>query len=76
VTSYVRFSAGPAWAHRKEAGAAGQWIGVVASDALKPPVSQPAVTIAIAKQKGANNVRVAEGILGPHGQHSKRGCPG
>ncbi len=64
VTSYVRFSAGPAWTHRKEAGAAGQWIGATAtSDPLKPPVSQPAVTIAIAKQKGTNNVRVAEGIL-------------
>ncbi|MBI5593753.1 MAG: efflux RND transporter permease subunit [Deltaproteobacteria bacterium] len=63
VTSYVRFSAGPAWSHRKEAGAAGQWIGADNADPGKPPVSQPAVTIAIAKQKGANNVRVAEDIL-------------
>lgn len=63
VANYVRFSAGPAWNHRKEAGAAGQWIGSVASEPLTPPVSQPAVTIAIAKQKGSNNVRVAEDIL-------------
>jgi multidrug efflux pump subunit AcrB len=62
VTSYVRFSAGPAWTHRKEAGAAGQWIGG-ASGSPEPPVSQPAVTIAIAKQKGTNNVRVAQDIL-------------
>ena len=62
VTSYVRFSAGPAWTHRKEAGAAGQWIGNTSASG-KPPLSQPAVTIAVAKQKGANNVRVAEDVL-------------
>ena len=63
VTSYVRFSGGPAWTHRKEPGAAGQWVGTGASNSQTPPISQPAVTIAIAKQKGANNVRVAEEIL-------------
>jgi multidrug efflux pump subunit AcrB len=63
VTSYVRFSAGPAWSHRKEAGAAGEWVGGDASKPQGPPVSQPAVTIAVAKQKGSNNVRVAEDIL-------------
>lgn len=61
VTSYVRMSAGPAWTHRKEAGAAGQWIGE--GQTAIPPIEQPAVTIAIAKQKGSNNVRVAEAIL-------------
>lgn len=63
VTSYVRFSAGPAWTHRKEAGAAGQWIAAETSGLRTDPVSQPAVTIAIAKQKGSNNVRVAEEVL-------------
>ncbi len=60
VTSYVRFSAGPAWTHPKEAGASGQWIG---AGSPKLATSQPAITIAVAKQKGTNNVRVAEDIL-------------
>ncbi|MDA8402633.1 MAG: efflux RND transporter permease subunit, partial [Desulfobacteraceae bacterium] len=63
VTNYVRFSAGPAWTHSKETGAAGQWIAGRPAKALPLPSSQPAVTIAIAKQKGANNVKVAEDIL-------------
>ena len=63
VTNYVRFSAGPAWTHEKEAGAAGQWIGAGASETQVRPESQPAVTIAIAKQKGTNNVSVARDIL-------------
>ncbi len=73
VTSYVRFSAGPAWTHAKEAGAAGQWIKGAPSGS--PPASQPAVTIAIAKQKGANNVRVAEDILARMNQIRKEIVP-
>jgi multidrug efflux pump subunit AcrB len=63
VTSYVRFSAGPAWAHGKEADAAGHWADADARAPQPPPIAQPAVTLAIAKQKGSNNVRVAEDIL-------------
>ena len=68
VANYVRFSAGPAWTHRKEAAAAGQWVGIGASGSQEPPISQPAVTIAVAKQKGTNNVRVAEQILARTGR--------
>ena len=73
VTSYVRFSAGPAWTHAKESGAAGQWIAGETSGS--PPASQPAVTIAIAKQKGTNNVRVAEDILARMNQIRKEIIP-
>jgi multidrug efflux pump subunit AcrB len=60
VVNYVRFNRGAAWDHKKETGAAGQWVGAQTS---APAVSQPAVTIAVAKQKGTNNVKVAEDIL-------------
>ena len=73
VTSYVRFNAGPAWTHAKESGAAGQWIAGETSGS--PPASQPAVTIAIAKQKGTNNVRVAEDILARMNQIRKEIIP-
>ena len=63
VVNYVRITAGPAWKHRKQAGAAGQWVGGKAFEPSFPPVSQSAVTIAVAKQKGSNNVLVAEDIL-------------
>lgn len=61
--SYVRFHRGLAWDHAKEAGAAGSLVGN--TDAPAPPrnLAQPAVTIAISKQHGSNNVRVAEGLL-------------
>ena len=73
VTSYVRFNAGPAWTHAKESGAAGQWIAGETSGS--PPAAQPAVTIAIAKQKGTNNVRVAEDILARMNQIRKEIIP-
>jgi multidrug efflux pump subunit AcrB len=63
VTNYVRFSAGPAWTHRKETEAAGQWVGANATETRVTPKSQPAVTIAVAKQKGTNNVSVARDVL-------------
>ncbi len=60
---YVRFHRGLAWNHPKEEGAAGSLIG--GPTALDPPqnTSQPAVTIAIAKQHGTNNVWVADDLL-------------
>lgn len=61
---YVRFHRGPAWDHPKEAGAAGSLVGATAGDPVPPEYgSQPAVTVAIAKQRGSNNVRVAEDLL-------------
>jgi multidrug efflux pump subunit AcrB len=62
-TDYVRFHRGLAWNHPKEEGAAGSLIG--ASDTPAPPKygSQPAVTIAVAKKHGTNNVWVAEDLL-------------
>jgi multidrug efflux pump subunit AcrB len=58
---YVRFHRGLAWNHPKEEGAAGTLIG----SSPEPPKygAQPAVTIAVAKQHGANNVWVAEDLL-------------
>lgn len=58
---YVRFHRGPAWDHPKEAGAAGSLIG----SSPDPPKygAQPAVTIAVAKQHGSNNVWVADDLL-------------
>jgi multidrug efflux pump subunit AcrB len=62
-TDYVRFHRGLAWDHPKEEGAAGSLIG--ASDTPAPPRygSQPAVTIAVAKKHGTNNVWVAGDLL-------------
>lgn len=62
-SDYVRFHRGLAWDHPKEAGAAGSLIG---GTVVSPPSSkcaQPAVTVAIAKKKGTNNVWVAEDLL-------------
>ena len=58
---YVRFHRGLAWNHPKEEGAAGSLIG----QSPEPPKygAQPAVTISVAKQHGANNVWVAEDLL-------------
>jgi multidrug efflux pump subunit AcrB len=60
---YVRFHRGLAWNHPKEAGAAGSLIAP--GSAVAPPKygAQPAVTIAIAKKHGTNNVWVAEDLL-------------
>lgn len=60
---YVRFHRGLAWDHSKEEGAAGSLIG--GASASTPPKfgAQPAVTIAVAKKHGANNVWVAEDLL-------------
>jgi len=60
---YVRFHRGPAWEHPKEEGAAGNLIDP--ETAVAPPRygSQPAVTIAVAKKHGSNNVWVAEDLL-------------
>ncbi len=74
-TDYVRFHRGLAWNHPKEEGAAGSLIG--ASETPAPPKygSQPAVTIAIAKKHGTNNVWVAEGLLKRMGELKKQILP-
>ncbi len=58
---YVRFHRGSAWDHPKEDGAAGSLIGGSGSFAARG--SQPAVTVALAKKHGANNVWVSEDLL-------------
>ncbi len=72
---YVRFHRGLAWNHPKEEGAAGSLIG--ASDTPAPPKygAQPAVTIAIAKKHGTNNVWVAENLLKRMGELKKEILP-
>jgi multidrug efflux pump subunit AcrB len=74
-TDYVRFHRGPAWNHPKEEGAAGSLIG--ASNTPAPPKyeSQPAVTIAVAKKHGTNNVWVAEDLLKRMGELRKEILP-
>ena len=63
-TDYVRFHRGLAWDHAKEAGAAGSTIGGPGSAPALPKYgAQPAVTIAVAKKHGANNVWVADDLL-------------
>ncbi len=62
ATDYVRHGWGPARGFEQEAGFPGTLIGPPAGDdASGEP--QPAVTIALAKKKGANAVRVAQAIL-------------
>jgi multidrug efflux pump subunit AcrB len=63
VTDYVRFSQGAAWNANKHAGSAGTWIGNANHPKQPLLFEQPAVTIAIAKQKGTNNVTVARALL-------------
>jgi multidrug efflux pump subunit AcrB len=74
-TDYVRFHRGLAWNHPKEEGAAGSLIDT--SDTPAPPKygSQPAVTIAVAKKHGTNNVWVAEGLLKRMGELKKEILP-
>ena len=63
-TDYVRFHRGLAWDHAKEEGAAGSILGDLPSEPAKPGYDpRPAVTIAVAKKHGANNVWVAAGLL-------------
>ncbi len=61
---YVRFHRGLAFHHAKEDGAAGSLVGPAEKPATPVVTSaQPAVTIAIAKQHGSNNVWVAQDLL-------------
>ncbi len=60
---YVRFHRGLAWDHPKEEGAAGSLIGGASASTPSKYGAQPAVTIAVAKKHGANNVWVAEDLL-------------
>ncbi len=62
-TDYVRFHRGLAWSHPKEEGAVGSLIG--GPGAIAPPrgAEQPAVTVALAKKHGTNNVWVADALL-------------
>ena len=60
---YVRFHRGLAWDHPKEEGAAGSLIGTGAIPVPPKYAGQPAVTIAVAKKHGTNNVWVAEDLL-------------
>lgn len=62
VINYVRFSQGPAWGKQRQREAAGN-AAATAVGARRPAFEQPAVTIALAKQKGADNVVVARDIL-------------
>jgi multidrug efflux pump subunit AcrB len=61
--NYVRFHRGLAWEHAKEEGAAGSLIGGVSAVEPPPGARQPAVTIAVAKKHGTNNVWVADDLL-------------
>lgn len=60
---YVRFHRGLAWDHPKEEGAAGSLVGGAAARPPSASSAQPAVTIAVAKKHGANNVWVAQDLL-------------
>jgi multidrug efflux pump subunit AcrB len=62
-TDYVRFHRGLAWDHPKEEGAAGSLIGGPGAIGPPPGAEQPAVTIAVAKKHGTNNVWVSEDLL-------------
>ncbi len=72
-TDYVRFHRGAAWNHPKEEGAAGSLVG----SSPQPPSysAQPAVTIAVAKKHGTNNVWVAEDLLKRMGELKKEILP-
>ncbi len=60
---YVRFHRGQAWSHPKEEGAAGSLAGRSSSTSSAADSAQPAVTIAVAKKHGSNNVWVAQDLL-------------
>lgn len=66
IASYVRHGWGPARGFTKHEHFPGTLVGKLAHAATAPSAadtSQPAVTIAIAKKKGANAVRVADAVL-------------
>lgn len=63
VASYVRFSHGPSWGKQEAPEAAGNPVAKALRDSDGPAFRQPAVTIALAKQKDSNNVSVARDIL-------------
>ncbi|MCY2930158.1 MAG: efflux RND transporter permease subunit [Planctomycetota bacterium] len=63
VSSYVRHGWGPARGFSERAGTTGSLIGEASGPKDAPSVSQPAVTIALSKKKGANAVTVAQSIL-------------
>jgi multidrug efflux pump subunit AcrB len=60
---YVRFHRGQAWSHPKEEGATGSLVGGPASSSPGVGEPQPAVTIAVAKKHGSNNVWVARDLI-------------
>lgn len=60
---YVRFHRGHAWRYPKEEGAAGGLVGGGARASSQRDGAQPAVTIAVAKKHGSNNVWVARDLL-------------
>lgn len=60
---YVRFHRGQAWSHPKEVGAAGSLVGTSGSASSAAGSAQAAVTVAVAKKHGANNVWVARDLL-------------
>jgi multidrug efflux pump subunit AcrB len=75
VTDYVRLSQGAAWNLNKHAGSAGTWIGGVNHPRQPLLLEQPAVTIAVAKQKGTNNVTVARALLAKMDQIKREVLP-
>ena len=63
VVNYVRFSQGPSWGKQKELEAAGNPVATALNPKEQTAFRQPAVTIALAKQKDSNNVTVAHDII-------------
>ena len=68
VVNYVRFSHGPAWAKQKETEASGNPVATALNPSAQEAFRQPAVTIALAKQKDSNNVSVAHDIIAQFNQ--------
>lgn len=86
VTSYVRHGWGPARDFIHQPGSPGTIVGAPLGDVANKhdaagehtrssDDSLPAVTIAVAKQKGANAVRVAEAVLATAGELSREVVP-
>lgn len=59
---YVRFHHGAAWNRHRDGFPAGASLDGASSGAF-PPSGLPAVTIAVAKKRGSNNVRVANDLI-------------
>ncbi|MHB8203712.1 MAG: efflux RND transporter permease subunit [Desulfomonilaceae bacterium] len=68
VVNYVRFSHGPAWGKQKETEASGNPVATALNPSAQKAFRQPAVTIALAKQKDSNNVSVAHDIIAQFNQ--------